>query len=260
VSWQESGSAWGARATDWAYLFEPYARPANDVVFARLGVGPGTRLLDIACGSGFAAWAAARAGAIVSGIDASEALLAVARSRTPEGDFRAGDMFALPFDDDAFDVATSFNGIWAGCEDALREARRVVRPGGMVGITFWGRPRRVGLVPYFVTVFENSPADHVESNVSMADTGRPGVAEAMVETAGLEMLERGRVDVVNEWPDVDLAVRALMAGGPSWPAIAQVGPEAFAAALAEAFAPLYVEGTGVRVSSEFGWVTARVPE
>ena len=47
------------------------------------------------------------------------ALIAIARARTPEGDFRVGDMFALPFEDDSFDAATSFNGIWKGCEQAL---------------------------------------------------------------------------------------------------------------------------------------------
>jgi SAM-dependent methyltransferase len=60
----------------------------------------------------------------------------IARVRVPAGDFRGGDMFALPFADDRFDVATSFNGIWKGCEDALREARRVVRAlaaGGLPG-------------------------------------------------------------------------------------------------------------------------------
>ena len=51
MGWIESGRAWGTRATDWAYLMEPYARRANDALFDRAGVGPGTRLLDIACGA-----------------------------------------------------------------------------------------------------------------------------------------------------------------------------------------------------------------
>ena len=46
MGWAESGQAWGEQAADWAYLIEPYARPANDALFDRAGVGPGTRLLD----------------------------------------------------------------------------------------------------------------------------------------------------------------------------------------------------------------------
>ena len=138
MGWIESGRAWGERATDWAYLMEPYARRANDALFDRAGVGPGTRVLDIACGSGYAAGVAAGRGAVVAALDASEALVAIARTRTPDADFRVGDMFDLPFEDGQFDVATSFNGIWKGCEDALREARRVVRPGGLVGVHFLG--------------------------------------------------------------------------------------------------------------------------
>jgi ubiquinone/menaquinone biosynthesis C-methylase UbiE len=45
-------------------------------------------------------------------------------------------MFALPFEDECFDVASSFNGIWKGCEGALEEARRVLVPKGRIGITF----------------------------------------------------------------------------------------------------------------------------
>ena len=63
MGWVESGQAWGERAADWAYLNEPYARRANDALFDRAGVGPGTRLLDIACGSGYAASVAAGRGA-----------------------------------------------------------------------------------------------------------------------------------------------------------------------------------------------------
>ena len=85
MDWQESGRAWGARPADWAYLFEPYARPANEVIFDQLDVGDGTRLLDIACGSGLAAQIAARRGAVVTGIDASHALVTIARARTAGG-------------------------------------------------------------------------------------------------------------------------------------------------------------------------------
>ena len=260
MDWVESGRAWGARATDWAYLLEPYARSANDALFDRTGVGPGTELLDIACGSGYAAGVAAGRGAKVSGLDASEALIAIARARTPTGDFRAGDMFALPFDDDRFDVATSFNGIWKGCEGALIEARRVVRPGGLVGFTFWGAPKRLGgLMPYFVTVVELSPADHVSATFNQGDTGRPGVAEQMLKDAGLEFADRGTAQVISELPDLDLTVRALAAAGPSWPAIQNAGYDQFAEALRQAMRPSYVEGIGVRLVSEFGWITAKVP-
>jgi len=259
MGWIESGQAWGDRAADWAYLVEPYARRANDALFDRAGVGPGTRLLDIACGSGYAASVAAGRGATVAGLDASEALIAIARARTPGGDFRVGDMFALPFEDDCFDVATSFNGIWKGCEDALREAGRVVRPGGLAGFSFWGSPKRLGLLPFFATMVELSPPGHVDATLNQGDTGRPGVAEQMLAGAGLEFVARGAAQVVNEWPDVDLAVRALASGGPSWPALQAVGYDRFAEAMREAIRPLFTEGLGVRIVSEFGWVIGRVP-
>jgi SAM-dependent methyltransferase len=259
IGWAESGRAWGERAADWAYLLEPYARRANDALFDRVGVGSGTRLVDIACGSGYAAGIAADRGAEVSGLDASESLIAIAQARTPAGDFRVGDMFALPFADAAFDVATSFNGIWKGCEDALREARRVVRPGGLVGFSFWGSPRRLGLLPYFAALLELSPADHADATLNQGDTGRPGVAEQMLGDCGLKFVDRGSAQVICEFPDLDVAVRALAAAGPSWPALQHAGYERFAETMRAALHPLYTEGLGVRIISEFGWIMGEVP-
>lgn len=256
--WKEAGQAWGSRSADWAYLFEPYARPANEVVFDQVGVAAGVRFLDIACGSGFAAQSASRRGAAVTGLDASEALVDIARARTPGGDFRVGDMFALPFPDASFDVATSFNGIWKGCDAALHEARRVLTPTGKLGLTFWGRLEHLGLLPYFLKVIELSPPSHGEASVQQGDTGRVGVIEEMLTSAGFSPRQAGTVIVVNEWPDVDLAVRAMAAAGPSVPAVEAVGFDTFCDALREVVEPLQVDGIGIRVASELGWITADV--
>ena len=256
ADWREAGQAWGARPADWAYLFEPYARPANEVVFDQLEVGPGVHLIDIACGSGLAAHYARRRGAAVSGLDASDALVNIARARTPDGDFHAGDMFDLPFPDAIFDVATSFNGIWNGCEGALEEARRVLTPTGRIGLTFWGRFDRLGLMPYFLKIIELSPPSHGEATMHQGDTGREGVIEDMLTSTGFRVTERGTVTVINEWPDVDIAVRALASAGPSVPAVNAVGYDDFCEAVRAVIAPIHVPGIGIRVASELGWVTA----
>jgi SAM-dependent methyltransferase len=164
-------------------------------------------------------------------------------------------MFALPFPDDSFDIATSFNGIWKGCEGALEEAKRVLVPEGRFGVTFWGRFERLGLMPYFLKVIELSPASHGTASMDQVDT--QNVIEDMLTATGFSDVKRGAVDVVNEWPDVSTAVRALAAAGPSVPAIEAVGYEESCGTVAEVVARLYVNGLGVRITSEFGWVTAR---
>ena len=76
---------------------------------------------------------------------------------------------------------------------------------------------------------------------------------------GFEVLERAAIDVTSEWPDVDTAVRACVAAGPSWPARQQVGDARFADLLRSSLAAVEVPGVGVRLTSEFFWVTARKP-
>jgi ubiquinone/menaquinone biosynthesis C-methylase UbiE len=126
MGWREAGDAWGSRATEWAYLAEPHFRPVNERIFGLTGVKAGTALLDVGCGSGYASWLAADRGAGVHGLDASENLLAVARARTPHGDFQLGDMDSLPWDTESFDVVTCFNSVWIGDDVAMAEAARVL--------------------------------------------------------------------------------------------------------------------------------------
>ena len=155
-------------------------------------------------------------------------------------------------------MATSFNGIWKGCEAALLEARRVLTPNGRLGLTFWGRPQHLGLLPYFLKVIELSPPSHGEASLQQGDTGRSGVIQEMLTSTGFGPREGGTVTVVNEWPDVDTAVRALAAAGPSVPAIDAVGLSTFRDALREVIEPLHADGVGIRLVSELGWITAEV--
>ena len=80
----------------------------------------------------------------------------------------------------------------------------------------------------------------------------------MLVSAGFTPRERGTVTVINEWPDATLAVRALAAAGPSVPAIQAAGPGPFCQALQEAIEPLHIPGTGIRIASELGWITAEL--
>ena len=82
---------WGAKARDWAELFEPMGTPLWEAMLDSTAVGRGTRLLDLGCGGGGASVLAAERGAQVAGLDAAQALIDIARKRVPKGDFRVGD-------------------------------------------------------------------------------------------------------------------------------------------------------------------------
>lgn len=224
--WTEAGDAWGRRAIDWACLFEHYATEVITAIFERLGVGDGTDLLDVACGSGMAIRYAQARGARTAGIDAAGALIDLARTRTPDADLRVGTMFDLPWDDGSFDVVTSINGIWGGCEAALVEAHRVLRPGGTIGISFWGREQPSDLYPCFKVFAANSPEDHRQGMKQTNSIGRPGVAESMLEAAGFEIVGRGSRTSTLEWPDEETAWRAISSVGPAVPALTHVGADA----------------------------------
>ncbi len=223
-AWVEAGRAWGHAAIDWAYRFEPYGADAIESVFGRLGVGAGTNLLDMACGSGFAAGRAVRRGATVTGLDASEALIEIARRRAPSAELVPGDMFDLPWSDDSFDAVTSFNGIWGGCTDALREARRVLSPGGGIGLTFWGRGDRLDMRDWFIALGSSTPPVGDEM-ISLASIGTPGVVEEMLTTSGFGRIERWDVPSILEFVDVDDLWKAMRSPGLLVPALEAVGED-----------------------------------
>jgi demethylmenaquinone methyltransferase/2-methoxy-6-polyprenyl-1,4-benzoquinol methylase len=111
---------------------------------------PGERALDLCCGTGDVAFALARQGLEVTGLDFSEPMLAVAAKRlenlkptlTGRVEFLRGDAQQIPFPDASFDVVTISYGLrnLADWERGLREMQRVTRPGGRVLVLDFGKP------------------------------------------------------------------------------------------------------------------------
>lgn len=258
MSWEHVNTGWGRYAPMFAYTIENLHWREYLHLLDQTGVGHETRYLDIACGAGLAVQLACERGARGTGLDASQRLAALAAARTPAADIRVGDMFALPFEDASFDVATSFRGIWGNCLEALREARRVVRAGGKVGLSFWGNQRRMAAYPLFAVLGQTTEEERTNTG-AMVSIGRPGVAEQLMQEAGLLPGERTSLRLFWEFPDVDLAAQALAATGPGYLAMQHIGTETFMAAAREAAASLYQEGLGVRAEVEVQCLVGEVP-
>jgi SAM-dependent methyltransferase len=217
--WRAAGEAWGHAAVDWSCLFEHYATAVISAIHRRTDVGPNTELLDVACGAGLALCHAAAAGATVYGLDAAEPLVEIARARLPDVDIRVGSMFELPWPEASFDVVTSINGVWGGCDGAVVEAHRVLRPGGWIGISFWGDGSPLDLRPVFKTFARHAPEEHFSTMKRLNDIARHGVAESMLTGAGFDRIERHHRTSVIEWPDPEIAWRAVSSVGPAVPAL-----------------------------------------
>jgi SAM-dependent methyltransferase len=141
---------------------------------ARLALKPGTRLLDVACGSGNLSIPSARAGAVVTGVDIATNLLEQARARAEaEGlaiQFDEGDAENLPYADAAFDeVVSMFGAMFAPRPElAAAELVRVCRPAGRIAMANWTPEGFVGQM-FKVTGKYVPPPPHMPSPVKWGD-------------------------------------------------------------------------------------------
>jgi SAM-dependent methyltransferase/alkylhydroperoxidase family enzyme len=224
--WRGVDEGWGRRAAEFASLAEPGNCREYVALHQHLAVGSGLRLLDVACGSGLALELAGARGASCAGIDASHRLVAVARDRSPAADIRVGDMHALPWDDDSFDVVTSFRGIWGTTPDAMSEVRRVLRPGGRTGLTVWGHIK-ASAGAWALKPFTLATDEKVANQAAMVSLGRPGAGEELLSRWGFDDVQRVEIPFAWEFADPETYARALAASGPAYEAIQSVGEEAF---------------------------------
>lgn len=211
------GPLWSARATDWADLAAGIAAPAWEAVAAATAVEEGTQVLDVGCGSGEFCRLAASLGAVVSGIDAAEGLIAIARRALPGGDFRTGGMENLPWEDGRFDVVTAFTALQfaADLDAALAEAARVTRPGGQVAICDWSRQTGSELHALLGALHGLMPPPPPGTPPGGPEIlAQPGALESLLRHAGLEPVRDDEVAVPFEAADAPTLIRGMLSAGP----------------------------------------------
>jgi SAM-dependent methyltransferase len=178
------GQLWGSAAHDWAELQEPTAQPLWEAMLDAAAVGAGMRVLDAGCGAGGAGARAAQRGAHVNGLDAAEALIAIARQRVPDADFRVGDLAALPYPDGTFDAVLCANVLPCVADPlaAIRELRRVCATGGCVVVATWASPEACDERVIATAVRALLPPPLTAEPFALS---RPGVLDGLIAQGGL---------------------------------------------------------------------------
>ena len=273
----EQQQLWGADPEGWARLAEPHTRPLFEAVLAATGVtadvtadvmpgvtadaAAGTRLLDVGCDSGLLLDLAQRRGAVVTGLDVAPGLLAAAHDRVPSAALWLADLQRLPFPNGSFDAVTGVNAFqFAGDpREALREAARVLRPGGIVAASTFAEPGRVGSTVVNEAMSALSPprrqAVHAPYSLSA-----PGNLEAALAEAGLRIGAGGEVVCVWRYDSLAGACRGLLSSAGGTRAAQDAGREAVEAAIAAAVVPFTDPATGViSMRNVFRWVSAVRP-
>ncbi|HEV8360967.1 MAG TPA: class I SAM-dependent methyltransferase [Candidatus Thermoplasmatota archaeon] len=248
---EEVRDGWTREAKGWvkhADVIAAWLRETTDVVVAASGARPGARVLDVACGPGHIAFALAKVVGPSGRVTASDLVPAMvegaqrlARARgVANVDFREADADALPFADASFDVVTCSHGVmfFPQPEKALREMRRVLRPGGRATLLAWGPPEGNPFLtsvsgPFFQRMAPRAPDPDEPGPFRFA---APGSLANVMEAAGFDSVEERAVEVAWDFPGTPEAfwgaVQEISSSLFDW-FRAELEPKAFEQAAAE---------------------------
>ena len=157
----------------------------------------GQRLLDLACGTGSVAGAAAALGLIAEGVDFAPDMVALAQSRFPAQGFQVADVQNLPHSDASFDIVTCNIGLFhvADPAKALAEAARGLGSGGRFAFSQWAAPAQSELYAALFDILKStadmSLADPAPNAYRLSD---PAIVADMLTTAGFGDIETRHLD------------------------------------------------------------------
>jgi len=259
-----------------AEFYERYSRfmlePWVPVLVQAVRLQSGERVLDVACGTGFVARHAAEcvgARGTVTGVDINVEMLAVAKASTASRaaltiDWREADVSHLAFPDGSFDVALCQQGLqfFPDRLGALQEIRRILVPGGRMGLSVWGSMEEN---PYFIA-FDSAIRRHVSDDA--ASGLRKPHALADPEEVRAAIIRSGFVDADVRPTAMDLCTppaREFLPGHlsamPMAGELAALSESARAALIEDLYAALipYADEDGLRLPGVVNIATARAP-
>jgi ubiquinone/menaquinone biosynthesis C-methylase UbiE len=235
------GKLWSIAPPYWAQHFEPWFSPMYQVVLKHLELSDKYRLLDAGCGSGLFTHLAARTGVEVIGVDAAQGLLELARLRDPQISFLQEDLETLPFKDNNFDIVTGFNSFqYAGSiENALREAKRVLKPGGRLVIGIWDKPHLSDATNVLKAIgaLLSPPAPGTPGPFALSEDGR---IEEEFANNHLKMIFKTRVSCPFLYSSLTDGIKSFMGTGPAAAAMNHSSREIVEETVSQALTPFHL--------------------
>jgi ubiquinone/menaquinone biosynthesis C-methylase UbiE len=259
---------WDLAATDYEPLWQAQLAEAQAGLLAWASPSPGEQVLDVACGTGLVSFEAARAVSVsghVLGIDLSDRMVSVAERRARESkvsncSFSRMDAESLALPDARFDVVLCALGLMymPSPERALREMRRVLRPGGRVSLAVWGERSKCGWSAIFPIV-----DDEVDSEVCplFFRLGEQDALARLCAETKFEDVRHRRIATTLIFADAREACDAAFVGGPVALAWSRFDDEVRARVCARYLDAIesWRHGLGYRIPGEFVIAAAVAP-
>ena len=256
---------WDLASSDYETLWQAQLADAQTGLLAAASLAPGERVLDVACGTGLVSLQAARAvgpRGQVLGVDLSGQMVDAAARRAadeglPNANFTRMDGEALALPDAGFDVALCALGLMymPEPEQALQEMRRVLKPGGRLGLAVWGERAHCAWSAVFPIVDAEVASEVCPLFFRL---GQEGVLARLCKDAGFHAVTQQRISATLNYADADRACDAAFVGGPvalAWARFDLGTRERVRSRYLQAIAP-WRHGQTYRVPVEFVLVSA----